>query len=34
MITDPAHDHRVHLLAAKIRQWQLDTGDSAPLPQM
>ncbi len=34
LFTDPAHDQRVHLLAAKIRQWQLDTGDSAPLPQM
>lgn len=30
----PEHRDRVHDMAARIRQWQIKTGDNAPLPAL
>ena len=32
LFDDPAHRDRIRDMAAKIRLWQYETGDEAPLP--
>ena len=32
LFSDPAHQDRIRMMAAKIRLWQHETGDDAPLP--
>ncbi|MCD5399752.1 MAG: hypothetical protein LR120_08415 [Dehalococcoidia bacterium] len=34
MFIDPDHRDRVRLVAAKIRLWQYQVGDDAPLPSV
>ena len=34
LFDDPAHRDRVLDMAARIRMWQFETGDTAPLPSV